>query len=142
MPTGNRSRKTISNKPILPDQNTVLMIRGFHHSTVPSLCTWAYGFRPIVIGYLHLILLGVISLFLIGYALQEKYISFNKKATYGIAIFICGIILTEALLMIQGLGAIKYQAIPYVNELLFTAAFIMFTGILALCLSSKQPNSC
>jgi hypothetical protein len=101
-------------------------------SVIPSLSTWAYGFRPIIIGYLHLILLGVISLFLLGYAGKENYISFNKKAVYGVAIFIGGIILTEALLMIQGLGGIAYKAIPYVNELLFTAACIMLIGIFVL----------
>ena len=30
IPTGNRSRKTISSKPTLIDQNTVLIINGFH----------------------------------------------------------------------------------------------------------------
>ncbi len=35
-------------------------------STVPALSKLAFGFRPIVIGYLHLVLLAVISLFIIG----------------------------------------------------------------------------
>ena len=107
-------------------------------STVPSLGTWAFGIRPIVIGYLHLILLGVVSLFLIAYAIKEQYISYVKKARYGIAVFVGGIILTELVLMIQGLGAIKYKAIPYVNELLFTAACIMLVGIGILYTSSRQ----
>src|SRR5690606_16723716 len=33
-------------------------------STIPSLNNMAFGYRPIVIGYLHLIFLGVITLFL------------------------------------------------------------------------------
>jgi hypothetical protein len=107
-------------------------------SIIPALSTWAFGIRPIVIGYLHLILLGVISLFLIAYAIKEQYILFNKKAAYGIAIFIGGIILTEILLMIQGLGAIKYKAVPYVNELLFTAACIMLVGIGILYVSNRR----
>jgi len=109
-------------------------------STIPALSTWAFGIRPIVIGYLHLILLGVITLFLIAYAIKEQYISYVKKATYGIVIFVAGIILTEALLMIQGLAAIKYKAIPYVNELLFTAACIMLAGIGILYSSSHRTT--
>jgi hypothetical protein len=107
-------------------------------STIPALSIWAFGIRPIVIGYLHLILLGVITLFLIGYAIKEQHILLNKKAAYGIAIFIGGIIFTEVLLMIQGLGAIKYKAIPYVNELLFTAACIMLAGVGVLYVSNRR----
>jgi hypothetical protein len=109
-------------------------------SVIPSLSTWAFGFRPIVIGYLHLILLGVISLFLLGYAGEENYISFNKKAVYGLVIFIGGIILTEALLMIQGLGGITYRAIPYVNEMLFAAACIMLIGIFVLFIAKTNQK--
>ncbi|HNF72304.1 MAG TPA: hypothetical protein PLP34_07820, partial [Chitinophagaceae bacterium] len=36
-------------------------------STHPALSQLAFGFRPIVIAYLHLVLLGVITLFLLGY---------------------------------------------------------------------------
>ena len=39
-------------------------------SVVPSLSTLTVGFRPIVIGYLHLVLLGVITIFLIGYFIE------------------------------------------------------------------------
>jgi hypothetical protein len=107
-------------------------------STIPALSTWAFGFRPIVIGYLHLILLGVISLFIIAHAMDSSLISLNRKIIYGIVIFITGIIINELLLLIQGFGAIKYQSVPYVNELLFAAACIMFTGILILNVANKK----
>src|SRR5690606_23248505 len=41
-------------------------------SVIPSLSHFAYGFRPIVIGYLHLVLLGVITLFIIAYIITLK----------------------------------------------------------------------
>jgi hypothetical protein len=107
-------------------------------STISALSTWAFGFRPIVIGYLHLILLGVISLFIIAHAMGSSFISLNRKIIYGIVIFIAGIIINELLLLIQGFGAIKYQSVPYVNELLFAAACIMFTGILILNVANKK----
>ncbi|MEY3762201.1 MAG: hypothetical protein RL281_806, partial [Pseudomonadota bacterium] len=40
-------------------------------STVHFLSDLAFSFRPIVIGYLHLVLLGVITLFIIGYVLAQ-----------------------------------------------------------------------
>ena len=109
-------------------------------STIPALSSWAFGFRPVVIGYLHLILLGVITLFIIGYAIHEHYILLNKNAVLGIWIFIAGIILNELLLMLQGFGAIKYKSIPYVNELLLAAACIMFFGILMMNIANRKAS--
>src|SRR2546422_17238 len=52
-------------------------------STIPSLSTMAFGFRPIVIGYLHLVLLGIISLFLLGFMIAEKQIPLTNKSLAG-----------------------------------------------------------
>ena len=79
-------------------------------STIPSLSDLAFGFRPIVIGYLHLVLLGVITLFLLGYMFAEKYFHINKRAAAGAFIFAAAVILNEILLMVQGVAAITYTA--------------------------------
>ena len=47
-------------------------------------------------------------------------------------LFIAGIILNEVFLMAQGLGAVIYKAVPFVNELLLAAASIMFISLLIL----------
>ena len=36
-------------------------------STIPAISQLAFGFRPIVIAYLHLVLLAIITLFLLFY---------------------------------------------------------------------------
>ena len=104
-------------------------------STIPSLSTWAFGFRPIVIGYLHLVFLGIFSIFILAYALHNNHIVFNKKIALGIWIFISGLFLNEISLMLQGLGGIQYIAIPFVNESLLVAACVMFIGITLLNIS-------
>lgn len=101
-------------------------------STIPALSTWTFGFRPIIIGYLHLVFLGIFSIFILAFALFNQYLVFNKKNITSIWIFVSGIFLNEIFLMAQGLGAIKYEAVPYANELLLAAAFIMFCGVLIL----------
>ncbi|MEO8712801.1 MAG: hypothetical protein ABI405_11790 [Parafilimonas sp.] len=101
-------------------------------STIPALTTWAFGFRPIVIGYLHLIFLGIFSIFILAYALYNQYFVYNKRTALGIWIFVTGIILNEIFLGAQGVGAISYYAIPYVNELLLGAACIMLTGVVII----------
>ena len=72
-------------------------------STIPFLSHLAFGFRPIVIAYLHLVLLGVLSLFIIGYLLVDNHVVRSKKLHTGIFVFTAGIILNEVVLMILGI---------------------------------------
>jgi hypothetical protein len=107
-------------------------------STIPFLSHMAFGFRPIVIAYLHLVLLGVITLFIIGYVLSENYVTINKKLYGGIFIFTAGIILNEILLMLQGISDLNYIPIPYGNALLLIIAAIMFLGLCLLTISQTK----
>ncbi len=99
-------------------------------STYPSLSTLAFGFRPIVIGYLHLVLLGAITIFIIGYLVARNFVSMKRKSIFGMCIFVFGIIFNEILLMTQGIAGLKYESVPFTNELLLIASIIMFSGIL------------
>jgi len=101
----------------------------------PELSHLSYGFRPIIIGYLHLVLLGVTSIFLLGYIISFELISINKLLITGIFIFVFGVIINELLLMIQGVSALSYTAIPFINEMLLGAAIILFSGILMMLIS-------
>ena len=107
-------------------------------STIPSLSNLAFGFRPIVIGYLHLVLLGVITLFLLGYMFAKNHFIANKKIFTGAFVFATGVILNEALLMIQGTAAISYTTIPFINEMLLGTALILFSGVLLMIIASRN----
>jgi hypothetical protein len=98
-------------------------------SVIPALSQLAFGFRPIVIAYLHLILLAIISLFLLFYIFTQHLLSFSKGVKNGLLIFSLGIFLNEFFLAIQGIAAFSYTLIPKINELLFIAALIMVFGL-------------
>lgn len=98
-------------------------------STIPTISQLAFGFRPIVIAYLHLVLLAIISLFVLFYIYANHLIIINKKIKYGILLFSVGVWLNEIVLGIQGLAAFSYIPIPYVNEILFGVAILLFIGI-------------
>jgi hypothetical protein len=98
-------------------------------STHPALSQLAFGFRPIVIGYLHLVLLGVITIFILGYIISISLLKPTKIFIYGVWLFISGIIINEILLMLQGVAGLSYHIVPLINESLFSAAIIMFCGI-------------
>ncbi|MBS1684391.1 MAG: hypothetical protein JSS76_06535 [Bacteroidetes bacterium] len=101
-------------------------------STYPPLSKLAFGFHPIIIGYLHLVFLGVITLFLIGYILTRNLMGTSKWMNAGVYLFTSGIILNELLLMIQGGAALYNENMPYINELLLAVAVLMCSGILLL----------
>lgn len=107
-------------------------------SVIPSLSNLAFGFRPIVIGYLHLILLGVITLFLLAFMMVEKNIQIKPLTLTAVKIFTAGVILNEFLLMLQGVTAISFIALPYINEFLLGAAFILVSGIFLLNMSQRK----
>lgn len=98
-------------------------------STVPLLSELAFGFRPIVIAYLHLVLLAIISLFILFYIYANHLIVINKNIKYGIFLFSIGVLLNEIVLAVQGLAAFSYIPIPHVNEILFGIAILLFIGI-------------
>jgi hypothetical protein len=107
-------------------------------SAIPSLSLLTYGFRPIVIGYLHLVLLGVVSLFIITWCFSIKKLPANKLSFAGVKIFVAGIILNEVFLMIQGMADLDYDSVPYINEALLLAALVLFFGLLLMNVGSKN----
>jgi len=109
-------------------------------STHPALSQLAFGFRPIVIGYLHLVLLGVITIFILGYIISMSLLPTRKYYMAGVWIFISGIIINETLLMIQGVAGMSYIIIPGINESLLAAAVIMFSGILVFNWNTRRQQ--
>jgi hypothetical protein len=111
-------------------------------STIPALSKFAFAYRPVVIGYLHLILLGCISIFLLAWIYGKGLWQSHKKiAATGLIFFIAGFLGTEGTLMVQGMGYIGWVSIPYMSEVLFGSALLLFSGILLLFASSRQPVS-
>ena len=98
-------------------------------STVPIISQLAFGFRPIVIAYLHLILLGVITLFLLFYIYSNHLIQISKNIKYGVLVFTIGVLLNEIVLAVQGIASFSYTIIPFVNEILFGVAIVLCIGI-------------
>ena len=106
-----------------------IIMQGF--SAIPALNQYAFGVRPIVIGFLHLVLLGFVSVFIIGYLLQSRLVYLPTRLAFaGLWLFISAMFLNEVILMSQGLAAIFFKPFPYSNQLLLVAAFGMFSGLL------------
>ena len=106
----------------------------------PALSQLSYSFRPIIIGYLHLVLLAVTSIFIIGFIVSFELVPVTKKLIVGVFIFVAGVIINELLLMVQGVAALTYTSVPYINILLLIAALILLFGISIMFVSClKNP---
>lgn len=112
-------------------------------STIPVVSTLAFGFRPIVIAYLHLVFLLIVSLFLINYAVVNEYLYLNSGAKTGILFFVFGIAMNELMLAMQGIASFSYTLIPYANEVLFSVSLLTLLGLVILLLSQyyKPENN-
>lgn len=109
-------------------------------STIPIVSKLAFGFRPIVIAYLHLILLAVFTLFLLGYTYVQGYFGSRKMVRAGILVIIIGVFANEFILLVQGVAAFSYTPVVFVNEFLLLAAGIIFLGIFLLLISKYDTG--
>ena len=112
------------------------MLQGL--SVIPALSKLSYSFRPIVIGYLHLVLLAVISLFIIAYGYVYGLLRVNRTAVWSTTLFVAGVIFNELLLMVQGISGLAHLPIAPVPMLLTVAAGTLVLGIVGLLFSQRK----
>jgi hypothetical protein len=98
-------------------------------SVIPPVSRMVFGFRPIWIGYLHLILLGIITIFILTYCFTFGQIQINSGTKRGIIFFVTAIIFNELLLTIQGISDLLYTGVPGIKYWLFAAACMLLGGI-------------
>ncbi|MGN6533094.1 MAG: hypothetical protein ACTHK0_15235 [Ginsengibacter sp.] len=109
-------------------------------SIIPFFSNYAFGFRPIVIGYLHLSFLGVISFFILGYINQVLSERGGNISREGVIIFTIGVLLQEFILMAQGLEVLNFQPLPYANIILFYSAIIMGAALIWIAVTVKKEK--
>ncbi len=105
----------------------------------PSVGNEVFGDRPIIIGYLHLVMLGFVTLYLLSHLMQINYFQKNLNASKtGIIIFATGVIANELVLMTQGLTAMLRLSSVMYPSLLLLAAIWLFAGAAWIAFSSVK----
>ena len=101
---------------------------------IPAIAVVGYTIRNYAMGFLHLMLIGMVTLFLFGFAAQMKLIRLdNILSKIGIRVFIVGFILSETILFLQGTmfwGAMGFM--PYYYILLFGVSAMLPLGLLLI----------
>lgn len=99
-------------------------------SAVPAFMPLVFATRDIIIGYLHLVLLGFVSGLPLAFAFHMNWLKEGKAAQWGGTLFISGFILNEAVLFLNGL--FQWTAsipLPFHTLWLFIASLFMLPGI-------------
>jgi hypothetical protein len=98
-------------------------------TVIPALGKLVFGDRAIIIGFLHLVLLGFISLYLLAQMLHSQLLDVSGKRTrIAVMVFTGGIIANETVLMVQGFGNMLMIGNDVYAWLLWGAALWLFAG--------------
>lgn len=101
---------------------------------IPGLDQISHQIRNFVIGYIHLTMLGIITGFLLGFVLKNKFIDGKNPWVHrGIQLFLLGFVTTEILLFLQG-GYFFFDKgqLPGYQQKLFIASIGLPIGLLIL----------
>src|SRR5699024_12709723 len=91
---------------------------------------------PVIFRYLHLMLLGFISIFILTqYQITGLLDEQKNTVLYGLSIFIFGFVINELVLFISGLAGWTGWNIPFTNEVLFIASILLLIGVLLIFIS-------
>jgi hypothetical protein len=97
-------------------------------TVVPQIAELAFTIRNYVIGYLHLTFLGVMTFFMIGWAMQNELLKQRSNAMMGVVSLVLGFILVEALLFVQ--GTMLWNGLGFISS--YHLLIFLFTAFLPL----------
>jgi hypothetical protein len=98
-----------------------------------------FGNRPIIMGFLHLVFLGFVTLFILAYFIKKGLLNSKIKWT-GIAaiVFAGAVILNEVFLISQGFAAMFINGSSVFPWLLWTTGVLLFIGSLMIAIARGQ----
>ncbi|WP_102349064.1 hypothetical protein [Bacillus sp. Marseille-P3661] len=97
----------------------------------PALANLIYDTRSIVIGYLHLTLLGFVSIFILTLYQLAGIIKNDAMALNGFIVFFIGFLLNEIFLFIQGFTQwLNLFRIPFYTQALLLASCFLLIGVM------------
>lgn len=98
-------------------------------STIPYLSHLAYSLRPIVIAYLHLVLLVILSVFILSFLLVNVLSFKNLNALF---LFVVCILINEVLLGVQSIAGAFSTLVPNIHMYLFLVSIAIVLSVLWL----------
>ncbi|MBO9204233.1 MULTISPECIES: hypothetical protein [Niastella] len=106
-------------------------------TVIPGLGNAVFGLRPIIIGFLHLVFLGLATFYILSNYIMAGAINVqNYFVRFSLSIFTSAVLLQETILLVQGIGLLLGTAHAVYKWLLWFAAIGLLAGSLLLVLST------
>jgi hypothetical protein len=100
---------------------------------IPALGPLVFSNRPIIIGFLHMVLLGFVSIYLLAHYIQTAILGTNRYSMVSVWIFCTGVIMNELVLMFQGLeGMFMISSSLFPKLLWATGAWLLIGALMIL----------
>src|SRR5579863_216136 len=107
----------------------------------PVIGNAIFGNRPIIMGFLHLVFLGFITLFILAYFIKKELVNSKIKLTnIAVIMFATAVIFNEILLITQGLATMYVAGNRIFPWLLWITGILLFTGSLLIAIARMQTK--
>ncbi len=109
-------------------------------SALPSIAAWVYHARDIIISYMHLVLMGFVTSFLIAWFLYRSWLRPGLAFTFGVMLVLSGLLITNSFLLARKFFPLVNPSI-YLYGLLIAALLLLLSSIIFFINSLKQRNT-
>ena len=93
---------------------------------IPALGNAVFGYRPIIIGFLHLVFLGFVSFYILFNFLESGAFGNAKRMSKAaLGSFAAAVIVNETILLIEGIGLMLYSTSPIYPWLLWISSIFL-----------------
>ncbi len=107
----------------------------------PALGNAVFGFRPIIIGFLHLVFLGLITFYILSRYIDDGFLSMGNRYTkFAVIYFSTAIIVHEVILLVNGVGLLMKKTDPIYGWLMWIAALTLFTSAILMVIGRYKQR--
>lgn len=98
----------------------------------PALGDLIFANRPMIIAFLHLVLLGFVSLYLIAHFLYAGYMPTNRRSITAVYVFTFAVVANEVVLFMQGTGVMFMTNSALYAQLLWGTGAALLGGAILM----------
>jgi hypothetical protein len=105
----------------------------------PELGNAVFGLRPIIIGFLHLVFLGLASFYVLSeYTERGVFQMKNTLTAFAWGGFVLAVISQETVLLVQGAGLLTGRSSPAFNWILWIISILLFLFAVMMTMSASR----
>jgi hypothetical protein len=107
----------------------------------PVIGNAIFGNRPVIMGFLHMVFLGFVTLFILAFFIKRGIL--NAKMIWvnvAVYLFAVGVVLNEVLLLTQGLTTMLMAGSMVFPWLLWMTGIVLFSGSVLIVFGRGQSN--